>query len=877
MILKKLINGVHAAQYLPYALSRMRVLNALHGDNVHFTEKKTFDGCTIEVQQTPPIQYVRLTDEGAFDFEFTTSGNPMVTGTIVQLGVSFNTYKAATVVCKVAVEGGTLRAAPSITNGTRVFDGGNSTIKRPFQVELTNEPVAYPRQVGTGVRKRFPFGLFESWAPNHPHTGVHLRNTSWGFDGPRFAAYDPSGIGTDWKNYWVTELDRVRQRGALGPHLVRDLYYDIPYQENTGTAPVRTAYIRDTPADWPRAMGNQKVVDLTWGTREFAIYVDAFNQFFVFPTSQIDPIDPLNPFDQNVLSTFVKNPTVTLPAGTYAPSMRLADYFPGGTLTEGLVDFPELDWKFNHLGTRAVTIAYSRAPFAFDSADLTSNVGTVPFTLTEFNELRDQLGVQGRQGLSEFAPGHNPDRYFVGPGIIEASIVITLTGPNPEDFTTSVTVDVIRDPAASDYCPLAVGYAWYDLPTKATAGDMIVFDVEQWAEAGVRSLPVSLLSVKNLTTVAELLVSAVPLSIMAIDFPTLSFAARVDNQVVEFRDNTGIGGAASSRWETLHFGVVLIHKLAVKDTLYPATMSVPNKDAIASMIVDFGDGATYRAGRYLVPLQEARDWTDTAMANARAYILGPSIHGSHQHATGPASTPAIQDTLTQWYWEWDTFMPVTYLVFCDAPKFGWHLYADLLCRYLNVNAATTYYVHPNGTYCFWDSAQIYNPMGAGADVDIYDMEQLAGWDPALLEHVIFDYVRLQVGNAGNTTTFQSLYNKAVVAGTAAGTLVDTFTAITDASLRATFTKSDEALVGARNYLRMHASWNGHTYYCDDPGVQGGGSAGGPFVVAPINVSIETNFNQAWIDDATSVATLPTEDHKHIRFANPIVLMDAAAA
>ncbi len=868
MILHKVLRGDRAGIYLPFGLSRLRALASVYGTTGFFQEKFRVDGHTVEVQQAPPYQYVRVTEEGDFLFEFTTSGNPIVTDSVTQLGLTFESYKAATVKVRAGAESGTPKT-PEIVNGTRVTSAANSTVLRQFQIELVNEPVAYPRPVGTGGNKRYPTSLYQCFAPKSAHTGVHLRNTSWGLDAPRAAAYNVPG---NWMRYWYAMLLSAGKNGALLPHLERDYYYDVPYQDGQGTAPVRTAYLRTaTPADWPRANGNQVVVDETYGSREFAIYVDAYNQFFVFPVGEIDPINPSFPHNQNVDAGSVQQATFSLPAGGYAPAMMLSTYFATHTVVQGLLDFPELQWKFSPDGTKAASILYAREPFDFDSAEFSTDIGSEPFDATDFTSLRSQLGVQGRNGLTEFGAGYNSQRYFAAPGIVEVTIDITLTGPDPEDFTASASLAVIRDPAVSAYCPMFVGYAWVDIAGKCTAGDLIAVDCEQWAEAGVRSVAAPLCSWKNLTTATEILCTRATGSILAVDLTTLSMAYRVEELAIEDR--------AGTDFMITHFAVVLVNKLAVKETLYPTTMTAPNRAILAAVVATFLEGATHRTGRYLVPLNESRDWTDPDLADLRAHLLGP--YWLHHHATAPivgapgVGTP-IYDAETLFYYEWNTYLPPTHLVYCDAPKFGWHLYADLITNFLHTTAASTFYTHPNGTYCFWDNAHVYNPQGVNVE-SFYSAEQYAGWDPEQLEHCIFDRVHLRLAKGGANTTFQALYNNAVTAGVAAGTLVDTFNPITDASLRATFDKDFVAFpgLGGRGHLRVTAEWDGNDYYLDDNGVQGGGAAA-PFITAPVWSTLDPNFNRAWINPLSGASTAPTSVHKHVRFCNPMVLTEASA-
>ena len=67
MVLHKLLRGALAGTYLPFARAKLRFMEAMNPEGF-FRQKFSFGGYLIDVQQAPPFQYIRITEEGVFVF-----------------------------------------------------------------------------------------------------------------------------------------------------------------------------------------------------------------------------------------------------------------------------------------------------------------------------------------------------------------------------------------------------------------------------------------------------------------------------------------------------------------------------------------------------------------------------------------------------------------------------------------------------------------------------------------------------------------------------------------------------------------------------------------------------------------------------------------
>lgn len=400
-------------------------------------------------------------------FEFFTTGKPIVSGKFACIGV------VAT------LEQGALTLTPGIRTGARAAHGQLiSLVERPFQVQLIDEPVAeLPPATKILQRPKYFNTLYQTWAPLHSHTGVHLTSYNHG----RFTTSLVRTNDQASTEAFANVLPGMH--GSFSAHATRDVGFDQWFQVGYKDRPIASVVLNDEtatpPPDWPRASGVQTVVDEQWGTRQFAIYIDAFSQVSVFPTSQISGT-PDAALDQNINKKYVKLVAPTLPAWVYAMSERFRDWYTAHAST-GLVNFPENDWTINHLGTKACSVVYKRTAVIFDSAFWNTGVTGGTFSASDFGNYRDSYTGYGYRHESSVSGTAGQTRYISATGLLELGINITLTGANDEDFTLAITCTTVRDPETTDYCTLFAGYVWYDMVDgSAAAGDLCVWDIERY-------------------------------------------------------------------------------------------------------------------------------------------------------------------------------------------------------------------------------------------------------------------------------------------------------------------------------------------------------------------------------------------------------------
>lgn len=890
-ILHKILQGPDAGLYLPFGLSRLRQLERITPEYC-FSQRYKMPGYDIHVEQCPPVQYVKIVQNGDMYFEFATSGNPVVNDMYLMAGPYYKSIIVG-VDLKVNAAGTSYTATPTIAGQKRTFIGVDvSPIGRSVQVDLIDEPVA--QRGGTNT--------FESWAPKHPWAGVLYRSTMFEAGTSYHALTAPISV----------------QAG-------RDAGYDVPHGFNYRIKSITYSYLQD-PVDWPRAAAVQTVTDKEWGQRKFAVYVDAKGTFSVYP---VGPITAVNLYTQNILAKYVQTATPSLPTAVFKNTTRFKDY--AGTAQEALYDLCETDWKFNHKGDRACAVMMWRTEFAFDSTYFGLTPTANPLTLANFNHVRDNLGRYGTEGMDfDVDPTHhNPTRYYVGPGIIELRVGITLTGPNPEDYTFKLDTNVVRDGTTTPYCSVVAGYCWYDIKRLGVKqGDLIVFDLELYSLktnvllTNYRDVPnrntagtltyedrlakstAGIWSVKNLSQKEVEIWSLYNGPLLAVDFPTLSCAFQnyPADGLVNFANADGTG---------VHYDYWMVsvwHALALKATFAPTTYSAwpaAVKNELALTINTSGrvyinsvktfwatnparyrvaaPGAfTYASGTTsfnFVPLNDpARDtWANTLYSTVRHAWAGGTFNifgfrlypypdpsclrgGGDSYRTGApvigADTPeesAFEDT----YWRFSTgtnnainsqpvFMSTT-------PLWGQHAYADYVSPMVWLDAARTFYAHQNGSWAYWDTNLIFDANGQDRNTTITS----GSYDVAKVEQCYFDKVHIQSQikpKATLDTTFLALYNAAVTAGTLAGTLEVGISTMAAVDMKAVFTLSND------NPFTIQADWDGSTYNLSDD------------LVFPTTGGDGGKWQGACMTSAWGGA-YPAYDktNRHIRYAQPILI------
>lgn len=907
------LTDMNLSPFINDAKSKARAAYLTGTRNWHY--QYDIDVAHIDVKLRGRAVHIKITPNDKFYFEFATSGKPVITETFVQGALSFPAYKGCMVGVNVSIKDGLLFAKPTILKYKRDAYGQNlSRVERGYQIQLINEPVAYPRAEVRLGRTRTLHTLFESYSPTYSWTGVLDRCT----DGPWNTFAQPTACG------------------PAGTLSARDIGFDVPYQDGEKAKPIRTAYIRGA-ADWPSANGKQVVKNKNYGDREFVIYIDAFNQFAIFPSAMIGPLGAGtgDAYAQNVPEGYIQRITPALPAWVYKATQKTSDYWAvTPDFSKLVLDIAQIDWKFNHLGTKCCAITMEREEYKFDTAFWAINPSaTQPFTSAKFSAFKSYMGLFSNFTTTFSQYTYQPQRWFVAPGIVELTIEITLTGPDLMQFTAAITAEEVRRPSltsgANSRYSLLVGYTWFDIPkakntSKAVkAGTMVSIDMELWVQPrgtkGELTNRQILMSVQDVRAAAELY-SIVGSPILGVDLTTLSLVHRIDAYSVEQKTCSGVEVPFVVR----HSGACIIHSGVVKDVLFPETMPDDMK-LVAQRYIDIGGrkfladriAATTTDGAWeLVPMTHPKDgWGDSSLNQYRDYwahdkwydidqyyaLIDPDINvsGYVQYKTAsPPAYPADGDATEKWLAAIGGDFRI--LFFCDSPRWGWHQYTSTVVGYLNVNLHNTFFTHPNGTYAFFDNGWIYDKNGMPGDfvaltgpgsqtpytgVSSWNKDTLATYDITKLEHVIFDRIHFEVSvkdrkAVSRNTSFRELYNNAIKLDINSIPPAENINPIELVDMRATFIK--EIGTNGHSFLDLKATWNGRNGWYQEEAYSTGTTTTYPPLYGTAGNFNNLNLYGYWRTTnyagggvAKPLGSTPNDlpSGWHATFANPLLVME----
>jgi hypothetical protein len=902
VIVHKILLGRDSGKYLPFALARLAEFERISKTGI-FAQRYLIEGHSIHVKQLPPFHYVYIiavSTEEAY-FEFQTSGLPVEFWTFDQGGITGDAYKVGVV--GVNIRDGV--ATAQLLGGERVGYPGAievSRIKRQNQVILLDEPVHYYSATANNTTLQiYPRMLYDAWAPLHPHTGLHFRS---------------------YHNFYQI-ITVATFLGSNSSHFARDIGYDVPWSQNTSFLPTRAAGL-DDPVDWPRKTGLQYVQSAQYGDREFAIYIDAYDQVSVFPTSEIGPeVVAGGVLTQNVDPIYVKTARVTFPSWVFKKTQTFKSWYAAHSAGDafeatGLHEFPEYDWRIHPDGTKMCTVVYEREPAVFNEdyfSPFATDIGTQgPGTFwpdpTSFDVMNAY--TMGVNSLGSGAQTPGSQFYMSAPGLVEVEIVITITGSNPESYTLSLNCTEIRRPTTSTYCTFLAGYAWYDM-TGVTRGDMCVMDIECYGRDS-DGIAANLYSLKNLTAATELktfggtsaftsgaLFSGIP-SVLAYNFETLSFVFKYRNIV--YSTDSGY----SKR--DIHFGVSVYTFNTYRHTFFPTTMPGAQQTAILNKVdVDMRAAMTGELGSLtLMPLNDLSDWSDDKMARLRYWYCrksskaGAQYYGAYSGNPTPFGNPDIAN-IGYKYWKEgaDEFSAPTtamlnwfqktvrhgilqpYILFdLETPRPGWWQHMGHIIERCEINPHTTFFVHPNGTWAFFNQSLIYN--GNGIHIINIGSPGLGytELDVTKLEHCIFDKVHFNVPGPKTTTvidtSFRELYNEAIVNGTNNETLTDASQQIAIVDMKTTFTLGSivDRFDASVTYALLQINWPfGYTAYYKEMGYFTGtkGAGGAAFDAGMVGGVMDLSLAALWKDDDVEDAAMysPDMNHRPITFSTCVMI------
>lgn len=764
-------------KYLPFAESQLSTLRRVLG-GADFARVLEHGGYTISIRRAGGEEFITILN-GPQVFEFYTSGVPISTYTVTQGSYSFEAYDVGIVSAR--LKGGKFKSR--FVGNKRLSlhpdkPGAETYDRHGWQVQLGQTPHVDVIDIGENKKKRrFKYTISHVNLPTTGHTFAHVLMPFWsGYEG--------------FRNEWIAGLGPAPMPWNFA---TRDVGYDVLNWRLPGDSPEKVDKALAPDSDWPRCWGIQEV-EKDGTTYQYGVYVDASGNWYAFPLGVMGAVDldtgsvPI----PNLTALNHKKVSPTYPSWVWRGDSattkikdQSTDHIATGTKN------PEFRWEFNHLGTRACTIAYARANFgAFETSWYTAMYpdGPDPMTLSEYEgyaHYNNPWPVPS--GIHPFIGGFGNayesfglPRNFAGPGVIEAVIKVTKgQGTDPDDFDFSVTINSVVDPindAAN--LPLAAGYLWHKVENaSASPGDMLVLEMEMFyniAEADTHYFLKRALRVRNASTSGTVF-SNMEGWVRGMDLRTLSFHMQVliasekgPKYTVPAGDYfpgetwpSGFDQQATDSFVTARPLNYVVVKGKLERTFAPNDVPPWMAEFFASFQNRDLDGwvsAPYSVPDGAVPIKINTRWTPATLRNEMS-PGGPEL----AYLKHP-----LRINITEWFGEGVYFS----LVWAAAPSglsgypIGWmHAAHECLSRLRIPMVDSTFYVHPNGSWAVFDTNTFYNTLGVPKAPS-----HMSSWcqNGTLLDASHFkwfpvDAVCIRRGKKKAETTFVELYNQAQTA------------------------------------------------------------------------------------------------------------------
>jgi hypothetical protein len=254
-------------------------------------------------------------------------------------------------------------------------------------------------------------------------------------------------------------------------------------------------------------------------------------------------------------------------------------------------------------------------------------------------------------------------------------------------------------------------------------------------------------------------------------------------------------------------------------------------------------------------------------------LVGVEVREQHRATCAGAeratrSSTRLMPALTVWWSALSTFGRSTGLTLTAAPKFHWAAYSDLVVNSVMFSPMSTFFVHPNGTYAYFDQTHFYNTNGlpirtgvTGTDSN-YNLAQY--WDATKVEHWIIDKVHLAF-QLGKRKVEGDELPRAVQrrSGSRCSRRLSPSRSSRSSwsDLKATVTKLPSGTVSPYG-LSLQVAWGGHNYrFGEDTVPNGSGIDGGDGNSGTIDWSLD------YIHDGQ----LPQLADTHITFSSCVLI------
>ena len=399
------------AQYLPFA--RKEVVSMRATGLEYASRAYEINGVSISIKIAGQESYIRLKGT-PYRYQFFVSDNPLqieVVGFIHYIGtavaVKDEAVKSPGLLPGVAITGTSAGAAPPVGKAVSVDKLiSKFPYKNAFQVQAITEYAYYANAKAGGL-------VVNSWS-----CGSQVEN-----------------IATYGGN---------RHNELLKMSI--DILYDLPTTRNGKWF---------TPdADWYKRGAMRSVSPpegvTEYGDRSFFLLTDTSNILHVFPVGSagelaeyeatLKTIYGAQAIKTNVPESQVRRVQIPLPAWCRSHLSASRDVPQTGVWLEKLLlTAPQYRWAFNSTATKMCSVVYETLTTPTIAGPVLT--GT-PFTFTE-----------------AYSAQTHPIQEALA-GVVEFSVAITLTGPNPEDFiVTMEQVNELRPTVTGDYI-FGADYAW---------------------------------------------------------------------------------------------------------------------------------------------------------------------------------------------------------------------------------------------------------------------------------------------------------------------------------------------------------------------------------------------------------------------------------
>jgi hypothetical protein len=378
MLLHKILRGANAGQYLPFGLARLRALERIKGPKAYWTQKFALPGVTIEVRQSPPCQYVRITADAVLRYEFFTSET--IDGDLSTPG--FPGY----------VGGSALRTVFTSTKplySTVLVPGDKDTW-------VLRDTTAPPVDKTTGLI------TWAGWQDQKLTEHAWYPEAGRGFVSSTKSQALGAGGKCNWRSpYFFTIFDRSDQ-------LSFDYLLDVPPTLYTaGGAVVGYPAFTDPWIYWRHA-----VVQTVSGTNggRFFICTDNRGRFHVYRVINREPTWAAVPGQY-------KTYTPPYPDWVTVPDPASAEDFDSDWL-----------WQFNSDATKCVAIPWHATASGFKKYALSPGGG-------QYSTMLPEDVPAGVTPSGAVVDGHDDT-----PGLVEFGITISPTGPGDMDFDVDFTL-----------------------------------------------------------------------------------------------------------------------------------------------------------------------------------------------------------------------------------------------------------------------------------------------------------------------------------------------------------------------------------------------------------------------------------------------------